>query len=1255
MQFQSSNSGNYQNHHQQAIAASPLRMHHSYGSNSSSGGVGGSMHHHHHQPSHLQSPYQARSTPSPSTIASGGSPSFHVRDLDQGLDEATGAGISNRSNHYNQHHHASTSSASSLNRFNAHGTAAGRESPSKASASSSSRMQNLSNQSYYAGGSSSSMNGSSSNDSSSSSSHTMTPHSSAPGSALTPTSASMSSAPTASTSTSSSTATATPTSTAATQARSRNPLIDLIETEKGYVDDLGLVIKKVAAAWSRSNFPPPALDKMFRAVESVYRIDKQFLAKLNEIGPNPSSPKALGDLLMRWIDDLEPAYTKYVNAYQGDFDNYPPVQSNPNLQAILESLPTLSTPSLFRPHDDDNQYDQQQQQQQQPSHPTLDALFTLPLERLQYFKKLYGKLLKSTQPGKSDHNLLVGANEKLDWLVEMSRQSGERRVTDGLSDESRSMNGTPVTSAGSEQASGTIKGRNSDEQQRQQQQSQQRQAPPPESQSQSQTPAPSPAKAAIQQQLPPSSASKPQLPHVSSAHSSLSSKGSIIPPLRTTDLSRPPSDGNASNVSASSVERSSGQTTASSASTALTDNSQMSGGAQSTASILADLEKRLDTSRTLDIFTMKPKKCKLQMNPPNLPYQRSIRLVGDVQVSFVPASSPSQTEVFTPSAVIYLLTDLFLLCERIPSPSTEPNRTNPQADFWLMYPPLATKHLRAHRSQDPNAADTAFEVVIMRKERMTVYAESREKRDEWLEAFQEAINFGGGAGALRVNTDINRSISPFTAASMSAGGRSTPNSQNGPSPNGGDYSSLPPLPLSASTSNFPSNSPSPYSSRAPTPQETQALTAQQRALPPLQTQGLQPQRIQSPENMSAPPPRTHGQQPMYQGGSLPSGQGPLPPPPRSQASLPFPPPQQQIGHGPMSSQSPPMRALPSPMQQSFSQPSLSRPMQGMQEGPSPGGYRNHPQHDSYPLPNQQYGQYNENLPPGQAPFGMQPPPPHSEGLHKAPSMRSVGSLSSRSSGPGSSHTPSPIPPLPMKEQYPQHDWQAAQAANQRMQYGMQQGMGEYGMQPDMRQGGLLSPSRSQAGMNSSMSSNGMIHRSKSAEGLRADQYRMPSAVLKDSLRGQSMPTQSGVRSLPNSRMNSGYVNDTELDISPPTSPQLEGPVTNQLAAQMKCKVFVQSAKNQWKSLGTAKLKLYLQSPGNRKQLVVEDKTVLISTIVLEDGVERVGKTGVAIELSDNGQRTGLIYMLQLKTEASATGLFQQLLLGSTRASAMVLK
>ncbi len=48
---------------------------------------------------------------------------------------------------------------------------------------------------------------------------------------------------------------------------------------------------------------------------------------------------------------------------------------------------------------------------------TLDDLFLLPMGRLKYFKKLYGRLLKGTQPGRSDHKLLADAAEKLDKLL----------------------------------------------------------------------------------------------------------------------------------------------------------------------------------------------------------------------------------------------------------------------------------------------------------------------------------------------------------------------------------------------------------------------------------------------------------------------------------------------------------------------------------------------------------------------------------------------------------------------------------------------------------------------------------------------------------------------------------------------------------------------------------------------------------------------------------------------------------------------
>lgn len=108
-------------------------------------------------------------------------------------------------------------------------------------------------------------------------------------------------------------------------------------------------------------------------------------------------------------------------------------------------------------------------------------------------------------------------------------------------------------------------------------------------------------------------------------------------------------------------------------------------------------------------------------------------------------------------------------------------------------------------------------------------------------------------------------------------------------------------------------------------------------------------------------------------------------------------------------------------------------------------------------------------------------------------------------------------------------------------------------------------------------------------------------------------------------------NDYTQDDSPPPSPT-EKDITS-IIAQMRCKVFLQQHHASWKSLGTAKLKLYLSSPSNTKQLVVEsdksDKKTFVSTIVLTDGVEKVGKTGIAIELSDKGARTGIIYMLQV--------------------------
>ena len=94
-----------------------------------------------------------------------------------------------------------------------------------------------------------------------------------------------------------------------------------------------------------------------------------------------------------------------------------PVQSNSKLSSILVNFSTSNPP----PAGSD-------------STGTLDTLFLLPKGRLKYYRKLYGRLLKSTAPGRSDHKLLVGAVDKLDKLLDTVEQ--RQNVQVGVAEDS---------------------------------------------------------------------------------------------------------------------------------------------------------------------------------------------------------------------------------------------------------------------------------------------------------------------------------------------------------------------------------------------------------------------------------------------------------------------------------------------------------------------------------------------------------------------------------------------------------------------------------------------------------------------------------------------------------------------------------------------------------------------------------------------------------------------------------------------------
>ncbi|CAE6421742.1 hypothetical protein ACGC1H_001836 [Rhizoctonia solani] len=877
------------------------------------------------------------------------------------------------------------------------------------------------------------------------------------------------------------------------KAKKVNPLVDLIDTEKEYIDQLASIIRKVAAAWSRSNFPPKELDGLFRGVEAVYKANRALNTKLKEIGPNPSDPKALGDLLMRWIDDLEAPYTRFINAYAVGFDTWRPVQQNPNLARILGDLTNALTSG-------------------NPQEWTLDKLFALPPQRLKYYKKLYSRLLKTTSPGRSDHRLLVSANETLDRLMATCEERRNKLIGDPVDHE------VPREASGSSQPpAASYPSRNA---------SLENGVPyPPLNQSM-------PQLSSSEFQLPPLSIhsenqSAPNRTFSADAPTIHSDTATIvgpkdpndtIPPLasaparvQTPEIAisnafRTPVDGERVSISTTGSRVDSGMSMSSERMSRDTTFSSMGPGSIDAPLMPAqELERRLCTDRVMDIFSMTPRACKLQMNPPNLPFTRMIKFSVDVMIFFTPRVTG--LEVSHRRAHLFLTTDLLLICEKM-TPEERASFDSDGPDMWLCYPPLAGKHLQI--TERDGGQGNVFQLTIMKKEVLTVHTESRQTRDQVMRDIQECAD-----RAMNLAPTIRTNVSPTPTGGISPGG--LPRS---PAPPGDRSPNLPPHP-------------SPQFNPAPPHQRVQ-------------------------DNIGNSP-----------GPYLPTIRSPPP--------------------GPMSA--PPSRA-PSIAQDRSMSPMSLPPGPGGFGGPGgPGG----PHGGQWQPPSRgasMTGQGGPGGPPG--PQNFHPGPGLPPTLHTQLSSKSLSSELSARDREG------PVPP------------------NLRMP----------GTEP--RPGGSAPPS---------------IYSEFAPP---RPLFGAPGPILSPSQ--NNFPR--NVHSAPGSGVGSEY------DISPPDSPVDEepphsGPVTQTVTCETRCKVYAQQEHQKWKSLGAARLKLYQAMPTNVKQLVVQadskSKNLLISTIVLTDGVERVGKMGIAIELSDNGSRTGVVYMIQLKNESTANSLFDALLAGSDRA------
>ena len=95
-------------------------------------------------------------------------------------------------------------------------------------------------------------------------------------------------------------------------------------------------------------------------------------------------------------------YSTYCTKHMSGFDAWNPVLINARLPPILQSFSSLYPPP--------------QHSVASASVWTLDMLFSLPRERVKYYHRLYGKLLRNAVPGGCTDKLLSKAVEKLEEL-----------------------------------------------------------------------------------------------------------------------------------------------------------------------------------------------------------------------------------------------------------------------------------------------------------------------------------------------------------------------------------------------------------------------------------------------------------------------------------------------------------------------------------------------------------------------------------------------------------------------------------------------------------------------------------------------------------------------------------------------------------------------------------------------------------------------------------------------------------------------
>ncbi|CDH49054.1 related to gef1 protein [Lichtheimia corymbifera JMRC:FSU:9682] len=187
-------------------------------------------------------------------------------------------------------------------------------------------------------------------------------------------------------------------------ASGHNPLTELIETEKNYMDTLKIIDTQLAPLWSAQQAPD--FNDLLNNVRDILRANKRFCGKLTKIAANPQTIKELGDVLMQWVDDMEVPYANFSRGFIANLNQRQDIVDNPAIRKLLQDLSMKANYEI-----------------------TLESLFNAPVQQLKYYKMLYGRLLESAEPGRADHKLLLKANQRIDTVMLMAQKSSAKSAS----------------------------------------------------------------------------------------------------------------------------------------------------------------------------------------------------------------------------------------------------------------------------------------------------------------------------------------------------------------------------------------------------------------------------------------------------------------------------------------------------------------------------------------------------------------------------------------------------------------------------------------------------------------------------------------------------------------------------------------------------------------------------------------------------------------------------------------------------------